>query len=868
MGKLHFKTNVQIKSIIGKDLINDDNIAILELVKNSFDADAKRVDISFCNLKENDDKDDKKEGDFTDQTSRLIIRDDGVGMNSSDIDDKWLNIAYSEKKSNSKQYNRMMAGAKGVGRFSCDRLGQFLNLYTRKKGKECFLLKIDWREFEIDDQKKEIQSVDIEYEVLNDIELERKGISSFEQGVILEIIQLRSNWVRFEDNKWNTDKLSGLKKYLEKLINPNQAFEKNDFGIYLNAPEFVSENESKSQNEKFIGKVENTIFQKLDFKTTSIECKSIEDGRIIQTTLKDKGDTIFWIKEVSDYYPEIKEFKITLYYLNTYAKAFFTKQTGMRSVSYGSVFLFLNGFRIPPYGEEGDDWLKLEQRRSQGYKRFISARDLVGQIEILDSNNSFQIVSSREGLVKNDNYEKLAERNGLFYKVLRRLEKYVVDGLNWDSIPDEDKNKVSEIEKKIISGELSEEDLKYQEDAKTKRRRIYESIHSIINASPKKVVELYINEDLIESKIIEEKELAEQEFSKLLSDFENKKISGDLLAQILQKKAQESKDLEKQLADFSKYTTNEATAKAIAEIQSYKDTIEKQAAIIESLQKQLEEKEKERASAQSDADERIKEAEKKRKEAERKEIEAKEKAEEEKKKRERAEHERDVQIQKNKYLAATRNTTKEVQDLIHVILISSTNSISLMDTAKCQLADKDLNGLRMSLDKFDYHISKINKLSKLITKADLSLLAESRLVDVQNYVQEYLTNFSDSFKVHYYSDITEPLEKKIPILDLSIILDNLVSNSQKANAKELRLDFSRKGRTCIVDFTDNGDGVDLSLFTPQSIFEEGVTNRRGGSGIGLSTIKDRMKKELNGDIEFLGNGLYFSTGATFRLIFE
>ena len=255
-------------------------------------------------------------------------------------------------------------------------------------------------------------------------------------------------------------------------------------------------------------------------------------------------------------------------------------------------------------------------------------------------------------------------------------------------------------------------------------------------------------------------------------------------------------------------------------------------------------------------------------EAERKEVEAKEKAEEEKKKRERAEHERDVQIQKNKYLTATRNTTKEVQDLIHVIVISSTNSISLMDTAKCQLADKDLNGLRISLDKFDYHISKINKLSKLITKADLSLLAETKLVDIQNYMQEYLANFSNSFKVQYHSDIVEPLEKKISVLDLSIILDNLVSNSQKANAKELRLDFSRRGRTYIVDFTDNGDGVDLNLFTPQSIFEEGITNRRGGSGIGLSTIKDRMRNELNGDIEFLGNGLHFSTGATFRLTFE
>ena len=57
MNKLHFKTNVQLKNIIGKDLINNDNIAILELIKNSFDADAKRVDVSCVNLKENDDAD-------------------------------------------------------------------------------------------------------------------------------------------------------------------------------------------------------------------------------------------------------------------------------------------------------------------------------------------------------------------------------------------------------------------------------------------------------------------------------------------------------------------------------------------------------------------------------------------------------------------------------------------------------------------------------------------------------------------------------------------------------------------------------------------------------------------------------------------
>lgn len=507
MDNLHFKTNVQIKSIIGKDLINDDNIAILELVKNSFDADAKRVNISFCNLKNNDDK---KTDSFSEKTSRLFICDDGLGMDLTDINEKWLNIAYSEKKTRTRQYNRMMAGAKGVGRFSCDRLGQFLRLYAKKSGEPCIVLNIDWRKFEVNDKTKEIQSIEIEYETLDNKTMEQRGFHSFEHGVILEIIKLRSNWVYPESSGWDTDKLTELKKYLEKLINPNQAFEKNDFGIYLNAEEFLVENSHKALNNRFIGKVENTIFQKLDFKTTSIECKSIENGKLMLTTLKDKGETIYWIKELSEFYPNIQNFKITLYFLNTYAKAFFTKQTGMRSVSYGSVFLFLNGFRIPPYGEEGDDWLKLDQRRAQGYARFISARDLVGQIELLDDHESFQIVSSREGLVKNENYDKLTDKGkGLFYKVLRRLERYVVDGLNWDSIPEEDKTKISEIEKKIISGELSEKDLKYQEDFTIKRQRIYESIHTLINASPKRVVELYINEVLIESKIAEERQLAE-----------------------------------------------------------------------------------------------------------------------------------------------------------------------------------------------------------------------------------------------------------------------------------------------------------------------------------------------------------------------
>lgn len=156
----------------------------------------------------------------------------------------------------------------------------------------------------------------------------------------------------------------------------------------------------------------------------------------------------------------------------------------------------------------------------------------------------------------------------------------------------------------------------------------------------------------------------------------------------------------------------------------------------------------------------------------------------------------------------------------------------------------------------------------MITKADLNLLSESKLVDISKYIKEYFSNYKPSCKVQFHSQMTDAIEKKISILDLSIVIDNLISNSEKANATEFRIDFSQNGRTFMVDFTDNGDGVDLNKFTPDNIFEEGITNRRGGSGIGLSTIKDRMLNELNGEILFVGNGLHFKTGATFRLIFK
>lgn len=851
MNTLHFKTNVQLKNIIGKDLINNDNIAILELIKNSFDADAKRVDISFVNLKENDDADNQY---YSDRTSRIIIRDDGVGMDLTDIRDKWLNIAYSEKKNRARQYNRMMAGAKGVGRFSCDRLGMYLNLYAKKKDSKCVLLTIDWKRFEIDDESKEIQSIDLEYSELSNEELLEKGLANFEHGVILEIIKLRSNWVYNHGNYWDTDKLFELRKYLEKLINPNQAFEKNDFGIFLNASEFEAENASRLDNEKFIGKIENTIFKKLDFKTTSIECEIVDDGKCLLTTLKDKGETIYWIKEWFEHYPYIKNLKITLYYLNTYAKVFFTKQTGVRSVQYGSVFLFLNGFRIPPYGEEGDDWLKLEQRRTQGYARFISARDLVGQIEILDECNDFQIVSSREGLVKNDNYDRLTSRkDGIFYKVLRRLERYVVDGLNWDSIPESEKRRIAEIEKKIIAGEVKEQQLLFQEDPKTKRSRIYGSIHSIIGASPQKTIELYINEHLISEKIEEEKLIAEKEFAQLLEDFKAKKISGDLLAQIIKKKAEESEELERQLKEFSRYSVNDTTTMALAEMSSYKDTVKQQAQTIALLHKQITEYEQ-NFSQQELAIQNLKEAQKK--------ADAK---------ITQLEEERDLTQIQNRYLESTRMLTNEDEALIHLINVYSVDIKSAFHRISDLVSSQNVSSeLLEEINVLKLFFEKIQKVGSLLLKADIVKLSESNIINIPEYINQYLEscrNIHRNIKFTINNKQNVRIARACSLLDISLVIDNLISNSKKVNATTIQIDIIKDSGKLIIDFSDSGEGVPRALVNnPEKMFEVGVTTRYLGSGVGLASVKNILNS-IKANIYFLGNGVYLK-GATFRIEFE
>lgn len=441
MSKEYFRISSGLKNLIGSELITDNFVAVFELVKNSFDAKATEVKITFENI-------------YTDK-AKIIIQDNGKGMDYDDLINKWLFVAYSAKRDGTEDNKiaNYYAGAKGVGRFSCDRLGAYLNLITKKDAPNTKIenLFVDWKKFE-EDQNKEFIKIPVEHKVLSQVN------PPFKKGTILEITGINPE-------EWNRDNFKRLKDKLSKLVRPdlNKVKKEKPFKITLNVPD-EKENDLKeldknqAKGEGYVyrnsvnGEIENFIFDELDIRTTKIITEISADGKFVLTKLTDRENYIYEIKETNKFHL-INDITIQLYFLNRSSKNIFSRKMGTDAINYGNVFVYKNGFRILPFGEPRVDVLGIDARALQGFSRYIGTRNLIGQIEIFGDNKELKETTSRDGgLVKTKSYTELVE---YFFETLKRLEKYVVDVTDWgvddDNIENLNTNEVKEKLVKLIS---------------------------------------------------------------------------------------------------------------------------------------------------------------------------------------------------------------------------------------------------------------------------------------------------------------------------------------------------------------------------------------------------------------------------------
>lgn len=360
---LSFSTNAKLEKLIGRELITNNIIAIFELIKNSYDAFAHNAIVSFegFDISSKDlGKVRHSERVISNVDSRIIIKDDGVGMSFEEVKTKWMEIGttskentYIEKSLYSSEDKRVINGEKGIGRFGADKLGSLLRLISvGADGYEKTTLEIDWNKF--DDHEKKIQDIDFDCYV-------ERCTTPQKTGLTLEISLLR--------DKWTIADIVKLKNHLKKLISPF-AQEQERFQIYL----------EYSKND-----IERIVNDSFEYATTGIIANIDQYGLMkyeIYTALESE------CKEIKLVPPGFGPLKLQILYMDKAAKNAFTRRTGTTTKDYGNIKVFRDDFRVLPYGEKENDWLGIEFEFTVDnyYRIFVNVEELRISLENLLDN--------------------------------------------------------------------------------------------------------------------------------------------------------------------------------------------------------------------------------------------------------------------------------------------------------------------------------------------------------------------------------------------------------------------------------------------------------------------------------------------------
>lgn len=394
---------------LGRDSIKDHTTALIELVKNSYDADSHNIDIEINCLNGND---------------IIRIADNGFGMTQDELLNNWLRIGFSGKReSKVSNLGRRKTGEKGIGRISADRLGAHLELISKTK-EGIVGLKVNWDDFDI--EGRDVFDIDINMTYPTSINIpETKGETS-ETGTEIKITSLRQPWTK--------DNISGLYNELASLTPPFDQVQ--DFKINLVndvAPEYT-----KPINSKY-------------YEAAEIDVSAVFDG---------SDEVVYSIKDKYSTNEIVKKIKLQQFYTNVGVNVnetlhcgplevrllfFLREQSSVLGTEFklrdlrdfldtnAGVKIYRDNIAVKPYGfpkaQLGYDWLDLggEKARNpagigRGAEFTVSPNQLVGAIFIKrDENPSLTDSAAREGLVESEGFFDMKE---FVYATKRLLEAH------------------------------------------------------------------------------------------------------------------------------------------------------------------------------------------------------------------------------------------------------------------------------------------------------------------------------------------------------------------------------------------------------------------------------------------------------------
>lgn len=451
-----FSVSARTARLIGRENVSNAEAAIIELLKNSYDADAPSTKIIF-------------------DEDNLYIIDNGDGMTEEVIRSNWMVIGTNNKETSPQsRKGRVKSGAKGIGRFALDRLGKNVIMSTKIKGADNALRwTVNWSSFE--DEEKTVDKVEAtlddipitEYEKL----LRKLDFDAKDHGTILHIRGLRDDWSeRNLDRLYQaleslvpTDDQGSFTVDMRATAHPGkygkvESLITNDYDYELRArynhktlevDVEISRNEfdirllEKKYRNVFKEKGMSTFpYDEETFKTGNynkvVPIAQILNGEVDEAALQAIGDFSFQIIFAKNKKPNNEDVDKYPYRTLDYS----TRAEWMKK--FGGIRIYRDNFRVRPYGEKGDDWLRLGERQAQspggpgqrlgGYK--VRPNQVTGGIYISRLlNESLADKSSREGIVENDSFELLKniikgiigiledDRNMVFYSLSNLYKK-------------------------------------------------------------------------------------------------------------------------------------------------------------------------------------------------------------------------------------------------------------------------------------------------------------------------------------------------------------------------------------------------------------------------------------------------------------